>query len=81
MLEGDRPQASLDVQALNPRGEVKGTAKTNDRGEFEIKGLEPGYYRLASVKRAGNTRGQVIIELRPGETKVLNPREEIKLYR
>jgi hypothetical protein len=81
VLEGDRPQAGIDVQALNPRGEVKGTAKTNDKGEFEVKGLEPGYYRLASIKRAGNTRGQVIIELKPGENKVLTPKEEIKLYR
>ncbi len=81
VLEGDRVQVGLEVGIQDARGELKGTARTNDKGVFEFKDLDPGVYRLGAYKRSSATRGLRTIELKPGENKVLTEKEEIKLYR
>jgi hypothetical protein len=81
VVEGGRPQRNVSVALQDPTGQAKGSTLTNANGQFEVKGLDPGTYRLIAVKTADNTRGEITVQLGEGEQRVLKPEESIKLFR
>jgi hypothetical protein len=67
--EGNRPQANLTVLLFDAAGAAKGSATTNDKGEFVFKDIQPGAYRVTATKNASATRGTATAEVLAGEGK------------
>jgi hypothetical protein len=78
VLEGDRPQEGLTVQLLNDSGKVVATAKTDTKGEFLFKNLDPGAYKVTASKSSSRTKGEEPASVTEGENKT---GVEIKLLR
>jgi hypothetical protein len=85
VVEGDRPQVGLPVELRDGTGRViLATGKTGEGGTFLFKDLNPGLYRVVSMKTASNTQGMTPraalppIDLKAGEQL---KGVEIKLYR
>jgi hypothetical protein len=77
VVEGDRPQAGVDVVLKNDKAEVKGTTKTNDKGEFSFENVMPGAYKVSSAKKASKTKGEEAVTVEVDKTKEVT----IKLLR
>jgi hypothetical protein len=70
VVEGPRPQAGLDVALKDdktPGNKPKATAKTNDKGEFEFKDVEPGSYTVSTTKDASKTKGDAAVTVEKGK--------------
>ena len=50
MLEGDRPQVGIPVVLRDAKGEEKDKTKTDDKGKYAFKDVEPGSYKVAATK-------------------------------
>ena len=66
---GDRAQAGLDVQLKDEKGMVKGTAKSNDKGEFSFENVPPGPYKVSSMKKESKTKGEAAVTVEVDKTK------------
>jgi hypothetical protein len=77
LLEGDRPQAKLDVTLLDDKGAEKGKTKTKDDGTFVFENVPAGKYKVTATKTASVTKAEQPVEVKPGET----AKVEAKLFR
>jgi hypothetical protein len=74
VVEGDRPQAGLEVLLSNAQGTPQGKTLTGADGRFLLSGVAPGSYRLTCVKSSNQRRGtfprgeKELLVIRPGET-------------
>jgi hypothetical protein len=72
LLEGDRPQAGLDVVLTDEKGAEKAKVKTKADGTFEFTDLAAGKYRVSASKPANGRRAVHprkagdFIDLKPG---------------
>ena len=72
VMEGDRPQAGLEVVLTDERGAEKGRVKTKDDGTFEFADLPPGKYKVSASKSSDGRKGvyprqpRDFIDLKPG---------------
>ena len=69
VMMGPRAQPELQVYLIDVKGQLKDQVSTNKEGAFEFKNVEPGRYRVYSVKRGSQRRGFVDVTVLPNETK------------
>jgi len=79
VVEGERPQAGLEVVLRDPQGSPKDKTKTDDAGKFVFKDVAPGQYQIVVQKTGSKTKGQAVVQVGGGEEKVLS--DPIKLTR
>jgi len=72
ILEGasddERPQANLEVVLRDEKGAEKAKAKTDEKGKFVFDNVEPGKYKITTVKTASVTKAEKAVEVKAGET-------------
>jgi hypothetical protein len=68
VLEGDRPQAGLEVQLLDEKGTVLKRATTDADGKFRFDAVAPGRYRLTSAKSSSRRTAKGNVTVVAGQT-------------
>jgi hypothetical protein len=70
VVEGDLLQNELEVTLTDATtGKVKAKTKTDNDGKYAFKDLDPGEYRVSTVKIASGRRADEKVELKEGEEK------------
>jgi hypothetical protein len=69
VLEGDRPQAGLEVVVQDAKGAVKQQGTTGRDGVYLTGNLEQGDYRVLSTKPATPSVGQTTVAVVGGRTR------------
>jgi hypothetical protein len=72
VLEGQRPQAALEVVLLNAGKAEVGKAKSGADGAFQFVGVPPGDYTIRAVKPASQRQGEKGVQVVAGETTIVN---------
>lgn len=75
VLEGNRPQSGLDVVLTDEKGARRGKATTRQDGQFMLRDVAPGKYRLTCRKPSNQRVGTFPRE--PGETLEVRPGEAV----
>jgi hypothetical protein len=81
VVQGGRPQPNVLMTLRDTAGVVRATTRSNAKGEYQFRDLDPGSYRITGLKTADNTRGTVAVAVGPGEQKVLTAEEAVRLLR
>lgn len=69
VLEGNRPQAGLNVALTDEKGATAIDAKkSNDKGEFLFENVKPGTYKVASTKPESKTEGAEVVGVEVDKT-------------
>jgi hypothetical protein len=68
VLEGDRPQAGLEVQLLDEKGTVLKRTTTDADGTYRFDAVTPGRYRLASAKSSSRRTAKGNVTVAAGQT-------------
>lgn len=70
VLEGDRPQAGLEVALRDEKNNLKASTTTDAAGTFLFKDVTPGAYKVVSGKSAAKTKGETPVSVAADEKKV-----------
>jgi hypothetical protein len=81
VVQGGRPQPNVLMTLRDTAGVLRATTRSNAKGEYQFRDLDPGSYRITGLKTADNTRGTVTVAVGPGEQKVLTAEEAVRLLR
>ncbi|MFO0965756.1 MAG: carboxypeptidase-like regulatory domain-containing protein [Gemmataceae bacterium] len=72
ITEGDRPQAGMEVLLLDEMNREKARTRTKADGSYEFDKLEPGRYKVYSLKPETRRRALVPVRIGPNETKTVD---------
>ena len=72
VTEGDRLQPNVEVLLLDEKNKEKARTKTKADGSYEFDKLEPGRYKLYSLRLESRRRAFVPVEIGPNETKTVD---------
>jgi hypothetical protein len=72
LLEGDRPQAGLDVILYDSKGTPRGRGLTGPDGTVLFAGLEAGTYIVTGSKPSTPAAGRAVVNVAPGTTTPLD---------
>jgi hypothetical protein len=67
VLEGTIPQPDLEVTLWDAQRTLKGTTRTNAKGEFLFENVPPGAYTVYAVKASSQTRGTANVNVEGGK--------------
>ncbi|RLS38881.1 MAG: carboxypeptidase regulatory-like domain-containing protein [Planctomycetota bacterium] len=66
VTEGDRPQAGLAVNLLDPKGMQVATAKTDEKGQYRLEQLKKGPFTVEVTKKSSGRSARKPVTLIPG---------------
>ncbi len=72
VVEGNRPQAGIDVVLADPKNKPLKTTKTDPDGHYLFSTLAAGEYRLFARKTASSTRRLEVVKIGVGESKTVD---------
>jgi hypothetical protein len=70
VVEGDRPQANVEVALRDEKNNLKASTKTDEAGKYVLKDIPAGAYKVVAAKSAAKTKGETPVSIEGGDKKV-----------